>query len=59
MTRKDFAVIAQILGNNMASRQLTQELMAYFSKVNPRFDEERFAAAVQEHHHNNLWQGMI
>ena len=59
MTRKDFAAIAQILGSNMASRQLTQELMAYFSEVNPRFDEKRFADAVQEHQNNDLWQGMI
>lgn len=59
MTRKDFAAIAQILGTNMASRKLTQDLMTYFSEVNPRFDEERFAKAVQQHHNNDLWQGMI
>lgn len=59
MTRKNFAAIAEILGTNMASRQLTQALMTYFCEVNPRFDEERFAKAVQEHHNNDLWQGMI
>ena len=55
MTKKDFVFFAQFVVQHDLSWQAVDELVMYFSKKNPRFDEERFRgfikteAAYQQH----------
>jgi len=45
-TQRHYEVIAKLMGETLDAYAFTQDLVEYFAKDNPRFNKQRFAAAV-------------
>ncbi len=45
-SQRHYEVIAKLMGETLDAYAFTQDLVEYFAKDNPKFDRQRFSAAV-------------